>query len=129
MRKRVIKLNESDLIRLVKKVMVEQVSTSEFENKTVNFYKDQANRNFMGRATIKKVSAPDEEGVYTIDVDIENFGPEVVFWSCEYSNGFTKGRRGQSTPAYNKALQDKMREMFCTKGSGGTSVSKADFPQ
>lgn len=93
--------------------------SSDLMNKTVNFYRDNANKSFRFQARITGISK-DKMG----NVIIKNsISPNEGFrFNCE-TGVFYAG----TDEVYNTVLSIKLDKMYCAKSSGGARVPKADF--
>lgn len=138
--KKIVKLTEADLARIVRRVLSEQSGISKtygtvepkppvpkpplspeetkFNDKTVNLYFDSNNKNFFNTEQIKYIKKNSSDRIILFLVR----GGELAF-SCldktlKYNNDIE---------VYNTPLTNELVKTFCTTSSGGTSVPKADF--
>jgi hypothetical protein len=121
--KKIVTLNEEDLLRLIKKVINEQ--SSSLIGKTVNFYGDNKEKNFILQIKVKNI-LPDRGRV---DI-IPNYPTERKYrMHCGLDDPYWKGGF-ESVPKdesmvinvlYNKKFYDEVYKQFCK------SVPQADF--
>ena len=151
MNKKVIRLTESDLVRIIKKVISEQPTypTSKpgggkgpsttpavkppavkptpapisFTNKTVNLYNDYQNTDFDKKVTIRKVSKMDSGRVHLyLDNDTK------LLYNCLFKNYLKfQDKDSNETTVFNTRLIIQLAKTFCATSSGGASVPNADF--
>ena len=124
MAKKIVRLTESDLTRLIKRVIMEQ--SSSLIGKTANFYKDRQNTIFLGTLIIKNVRSTSEKIVLSVSDKITKTVAEILT-ACGESGFFTKN--DYDTPFYSNNLHKELKKQYCSKSSGGVSVPKADFGQ
>jgi len=149
--KKIIRLTESDLMRLVKRVINEQIKTSNgpskptdsYKGKTVNFYADNDNKMFFKTGEIIDVYSK-RNGEIRLEINFKNLKPGTptsefvgdtrLKFNCAFSNnGFgevsTTGVFGKLNPkiAYSNSLSDKLKKDFCMTNKSGVQVPKADF--
>ena len=153
MNKKVIRLTESDLVRIIKKVISEQPTypTSKpgggrgpsttpavkpptpapisFTNKSIDIYKDAKHTNFYRKIRIKSTNvSPNGEVILTIRAD----GDEYLKFKCSNRTSFEYFDRGEDTSEYtatvfNTTVTAQLAKTYCTVSSGGASVPKADY--
>ena len=148
MNNKVIKLTESDLVRIVKKVISEQPTQRpttqrpttqgttatgpvSFDNKTVNLYSDVNNKKFYSKVTIKNLTKL-SSGTIRLNLMIKQF----LSFSClrKEKLQYIDPSLSPATPegateyfVYNNKLTTQLAKTFCSVSSGGTTVPKADF--
>lgn len=122
--KKIIRLTESDLTRIVKRVIQEQ-SNDKFTNKTVNLYRDPGNKDFITKAKVEEVDT------YVKDaIGLELFGGGSLHFSClKPTELIYTLPNNTSGLVYNKSLTAALASEYCATSSGGASVPKADFTQ
>jgi len=147
--RKIIRLTESDLIRLVKRVINEQpipptgLVGDKFKNainklidderpldsykgKTVNFYLDKENRKFL--ITGKIINFYREgNGKIILDINFNERNSKLKF-NCAFSNnGFEEVSGKLKSNVYSNSLSDELKREFCMKNKSGVPVPKADF--
>lgn len=133
--KRITRLTESDITRIVKRVLQEQpVTNSSFSvvGETLNLYFDKENKNFWKITTIEDVRRMKDGGILiglSSDVD------EQYTYYCTRPNelllsSVSGGQSGYlGTNFFNEAFTKKLRDKYCGRSVGDTSVPKATFSQ
>ena len=121
--KKIVTLNEEGLIRLIKKVINEQSST--LIGRTVNFYGDNKEKEFITKIKIKNI-IPDRGRIDVIpDYPMErkyrlHCGLDGPYWT----GGFEIVPKDQSMMVdvlYNKKFYDEVVKQFCK------AIPKSDF--
>ena len=119
---RIVRLTESDLARIVRKVISEQ-EESDLVGKTVNLYrtKKETQQDFAYQVKISGVTP--ESNLITIKTD----NTRITLKCTDSSGAFMMG----STPMYNRNLYNTIKSKYCTtmrdKGGNLKNVPNADF--
>ena len=120
--KRIIRLTESDLARIVKRVIREQ-EESDLVGKTVNLYrtKKEAQQDFAYQVKIEGVKP--ESNLITIMTD----NTQITLKCTDSSGAFMMG----STPMFNRSLYNAIKSEYCAtmrdKSGNVKKVPSADF--
>lgn len=147
--KKVIKLTENDLSRIVRRVLNEQLRsgttsnpntpsstrttskpsgslspTTNFNGKTVNLYKDIENKTYANQAKIIQMDLEGTTLSFKTNLGYLKYNcrqhPKLMLqWDSKYQ------REGQVL--YSKNFTDILKLYFCNKSSGGSNVPNADF--
>jgi hypothetical protein len=130
MNKKVIKLTESDLVRLVEKVISEQAKQDP-TGKTINLYSDNQQKSLLATAKIELVKKRKNNDIEIV-VSSEKIGGAYsgkasLIFSCSSPSGRFTFQGANPPYVYNKQLGSLMTNLYCQKGSGGQRVPKADF--
>lgn len=131
--KRVIRLTESDLIKLVKRVIEEQGEPApvskpqpvedkgkDLVGKTVNVYLDPENKMFVYNTKIQGVEVS-KNGTGDVMIKFDRT-PNAIPFRC--GNDFFIDKKSK---LYSKNFTSELNKRFCTKSRGGTPVPSADF--
>jgi len=150
--KKIIRLTESDLMRLVRRVINEQIKTSNgpskptdsYKGKTANFYKDKENKMFFNTGQIIDVYS-ERNGKIRLEINFKNLksgtptsshdedfidfvGDTRLKFNCAFSNnGFEEVSGKLNSNVYSNSLSDKLKKDFCMTNKSGVQVPKADF--
>ena len=123
--KRIIRLTESDLSRIVKRVIREQ-EESDLVGKTVNLYrtKEEKQEDFVYKFKIMALTLSTSGNAITIEGD----DLDLVL-NCTDSNGAF--HMGSNRLMYNRNLYNTIKSKYCTtmrdKGGNVKTVPNADF--
>ena len=137
--KKIIRLTESDLMRLVKRVINEQKNNNTDNvirdiGETINLYTDMANKKMLGQFKIKKVSGNINNKIPNIFIDLndDNNKEYMIRFTCLSKNiGFRTLRGGLNAPdstVYSTPLEDNLKNGYCkiltstSRNSGRTNV-------
>lgn len=131
--KRVIRLTEQDLARIVKRVIKEQQS-SDLIGKTVNFYKTESERqeDFWFQSKIKSIE-PHQGMEVAIEMYDEGYGTIDMWFKCTSTKpGFNWDNNGVlDNKIYNKQLEAIIKKTYCTTmrdyNNNEKTVPNADF--
>jgi len=135
MNKKVIRLTESDLVRLVKKVISEQAKPLTKQDppigKTVNLYSDNQQKKFLTTATINSITKGKSNDIEIV-VSSKKIGglysgKASLIFSCLNPIGRFTFQGANPPYVYNKQLGMVMSNLYCQEGSGGKQVPRADF--
>jgi hypothetical protein len=142
---KIIRLTESDLIKLVKRMINEQPTTDErplpsdrfkdyflhrtdgsskFEDKTVNLYSDKQEKSYAFKYIINKIEGT---GNRLIIYGISDGGRRELNFNFSCTGGRLLPVEKGDIELYNSKFVQALRKEFCTTGSGGSQVPKADF--
>jgi hypothetical protein len=143
--KKIIRLTESDLIRLVRRVINEQsvpgnqATDNDIRNigEKINLYTDSINKKMLGQFKIKKVSGKiyDKTPYIVIDLNDDNNKEHMIRFNCLSNNiGFQDFRGTLNVPnstVYSTPLKDNLKNGYCktltststNSGSAAPSVS------
>ncbi len=117
--KKIVTLNEEDLIRLIKKVINEQ--SLSLIGKTVNFYEDKEEKNFSTQIKIKNLIPQSQLSIEIID----QIGEKYRMDCDDYKFGFRLVKDSQKyyeyKSFYNKKFYNEVVKQFCK------IIPKADF--
>ena len=131
--KKIVRLTENDLTRIVRKVIKEQdqpksekgeiINNPNITNKTVTLYADESQKQRIIRATITEVAdAQDADGVH-LDFDIDGDSMSSGLYICGSGDIMLFYKDGNNSNVYNKQLTDLLMKEFCTsdfaQNSGG----------
>jgi hypothetical protein len=150
--KKIIRLTESDLKRVIKEILNEDVvgqalrkpvsgtgtpanlNASSFNGKTVNLYSDAQNKNFIGQQKINVVYKNNYGAVVVNLSDVR--GTQVygyLYLNCsnpnknEFDNKPRDTSKTMNKYVYNTPLSTQLRKVWCTVNTSGASVPKSDF--
>lgn len=133
--KRITRLTESDLTRIVKRVLQEQPVTNPlfaFRGDTLNLFYDKENQDFWKITTIGKMTRERDGAIL---IELRSDADELYTYYCTRPNelrlSMVSGGGGGSlrTIYFNKVFTKKLRDIYCAQSSGGTWVPKATYSQ
>lgn len=143
--KKIVRLTENDLTKIVRKVIKEQmpkgekvssVKKTEIINKTVTLYSDVAQKDRMVRATIVKVEDhPQFDGLDLVlnHIVMDSKSTDVLrgMYRCgsgKISLNNPGGGHNLKSVGYNKQLTDVLMKEYCTSDFAQTgSEEESDF--
>jgi len=140
--KKIIRLTESDLIRLVRRVINEQSvpgnqATDNVIGKIggkINLYTDSRNKKMLGHFKIKKVSGNKNSKIPYIFIDLNDANNKeyIIRFNCLSNNiGFKALRGGLNAPdstVYSTPLEDNLKNGYC-KTLTSTSTNSGVAPR
>ena len=127
--KRITRLTESDLTRIVKRVLNEKVTIDIYnlKNQTINLYKDKENKNFFKTVTIDQLE--DSDGKSYVWYETRYPEGDLKVYCAEDGIQFSEDADVDdfSGTLYNKTFEDTVKKQICTTNTKGVTVPKADF--
>ena len=141
--KKIVRLTEDDLTRIVKRVILEQTAQTKpnpprnrptqpssqpmnLVGKKIMIYVDKDSKKPYSNAEFTIKSVNKEPGSYiTIKLDDDY----EIHWSCKNSDRFIliyKFLKNEKI-VYNKPLLAQLKKDYCMVGSGGLIIPKVDF--
>ena len=136
--KRIIKLTESQLRRIIKEQTTTNINkfpdwpnkAKHYDGETANLYSDPQNRDFVKQIRFDRI-AVEYDGTIEIMASGESFPlryhcnkPNVIF-GFHFKDGSKKQK--ENFEFYSNKLTPKLQSDFCTKNSTGLSVPKGTY--
>lgn len=136
--KRVIKLTESELIRIIKEQTTTNINkfpdwpnkAKHYDGETANLYSDPENRNFIRQIRFDSITVEDN-GTIEIKASGESIplryhcnNPTVIYG---YNFKDVSKKPKENFEFYSNKLTPKLQRDFCTKNSTGVSIPKATY--
>jgi hypothetical protein len=115
--KKIIRLTESDLIRLVKRVISEQSDTT-YKTKIYNYNRTKIKIN--EELTLKYLEDVDYQGTTLIKLDIIDWEGKVLYFDCESGFSYLKNSDEQECTCstygqtrLEQKVEDEIRSKYC----------------
>lgn len=132
---KIIKLKESDLVKLVKRVLKEQDFNKlgeqgeiikKYVGETANLYSDPQNKKFVKQIHFEQI-IPEDDG--TIQLRVKSETLPYYYYCNKPTLIFGSNVKDASKPFefYSNNLTPYFQKDFCTTSVGGQSVRKATF--